>query len=80
MMELIAYTYDADYHCTGCAYDRFPGMNSGNSDEYRDSEGNPPHPLFDTDEWYANDMYEGNTKATLGCSTCHEVILEVDLV
>lgn len=36
----------------------------------RDSEGNPIHPIFDTDEWYANDIYEGNTHATLNCSDC----------
>ncbi len=37
-----------------------------------DSENNAIHPLFDTDEWYANDIYEGNESATLNCSDCGE--------
>jgi len=40
----------------------------------RDSEGNAIHPVFDTEEWYANDIYEGNKTATLGCSDCGTIL------
>jgi hypothetical protein len=36
----------------------------------RDSEGNPIHAMFDNDEWYANNLYEGKKTATLNCSDC----------
>lgn len=36
----------------------------------RDSENNAIHPMFDTDEWYANDIYEGKKSATLNCGDC----------
>lgn len=44
-----------------------------------DSENNPIHAMLDNEEWYANDIYEGNSKATLVCGTCGEVIEEMDL-
>lgn len=78
-MQVIAYAYDADHHCLDCTLDSFPGFNEGNSDEYRDSEGNEIHPLFDTDEWYANDIYEGNSKAVLSCGDCGDTIEEIEL-
>ena len=76
-MRVIAYTYEADYHCVSCAFDRFGDMLD--RDDAVDSEGNPPHPVFSTDEWYANDIFEGNTTATLACGTCGEVIETIDL-
>lgn len=79
-MNVIAYTYDADYHCPACAEERFRGITHGlEPSDFQDSEGNPPHPLFDTDEWFANDIYEGNSKATLYCGDCHEIIEELEL-
>lgn len=87
-MTVIAYTYNADYHCENCTVKYIkansePGFNiQGVLDgfiDFPDSEGNSIHALFNTDEWYANDIYEGNDKAILGCSDCHEVIEEVDL-
>lgn len=40
----------------------------------RDSENNPIHPVFSTDEWY--NIGEGNQ--TLSCTDCGEVIEEYD--
>jgi hypothetical protein len=86
-MTVIAYTYDADYHCIDCTKKYVRNNEPPESvqavldgeEEYSDSEGNPIHPVFSTDEWYANDIYEGNAKATLSCSTCGNVIEEVEL-
>ena len=56
MVTVIAYTYEADVHCVPCATSRFvaePGdlvTGSHISPEARDSEGNPVHPVFSTDE------------------------------
>jgi hypothetical protein len=73
-MTVIAYTYEADHHCKDCAVARF-----GDHPIWVDSEGNEVGAVFDTDEWYANDIYEGNAKATLSCGTCGNVIEEVEL-
>jgi len=77
MPEVIAYAYDADIHCRECTISNI-AENYGiermdvatDFDCYEDFEGNPIHAMFDTDEWYANDIYEGNKTATLNCSDC----------
>ena len=69
----IAYTYDADYHCPACAFDRFG----------RDDHGFVPETATDTygeligavapwDEW--QDIDDG--PQVLACGTCHEIIDE----
>ena len=69
MPTIIAYAYDADYHCTGCTRQRYLKGTLTQShiciDEhglpeliYR--EGNPVHPVFSTDE----NAYSQN------CGTC----------
>ena len=79
-MKVIAYTYDADYHCEDCATKLYGSDEDGWVPEgAEDSEGNDVHPVFDTDEWYANDVYEGNESATLCCGDCLEVIETIDL-
>lgn len=86
-MRVIGYTYDADHHCFDCTFKYVRQGALSELDEMvreflrvggvfeftpRDSENNEIHPIFDTDEWYANDIYEGNKVATLNCSGCGE--------
>jgi hypothetical protein len=59
-MRVVGYTYEADVHCVGCAFDRFGDMLD--RDEAADSEGNRPHPVFSIDE----DFLEEHD----ACSTC----------
>jgi hypothetical protein len=64
-MRVIGYTYDADQHCVDCTEEYVKANNTidghiPNADdmdafrsgewEVDDSEGNPLHPIFDTDE------------------------------
>lgn len=76
-MRVIAFAYDADYHCIPCTTKRF-GEEEGDAEMIpegaRDGEGNPVTAVFDTDEWYANEMFEGQNHAMLGCGTCGDVI------
>lgn len=59
-MSIIAYAYEADYHCVDCTRNRF---NPHSLWVYRvDSEGNPIHILFTTEDEY------------LICGDCHEII------
>lgn len=78
-MRVIAYTYEADYHCLACTAKGFNPPDSYGDYHGVDSEGNEIHPVFDTDEWYANDIYEGVRFAKLVCGDCLEIIEEVDL-
>lgn len=55
---IVAWTYNADIHCPGCASDA--GMLK---DDAEDSEGNEPHPVF------AADMEQPEF-----CGTCGEQI------
>jgi hypothetical protein len=71
-MQVIGYTYEADYHCIECATKAF-GFKLTNPERVGhaiDSEGNEVVPVFDTDEWYANYIYAGETYATLNCCDC----------
>lgn len=93
MSKVIGYTYDADYHCINCTTAYIKGGTQSRTpphpkqverwldgtDEFPDSENNPIHPIFDTDEWYANDIHEGRSHATLNCGTCGDEIDEVNL-
>jgi len=49
-MRIIAYTYEADFHCVDCTLSRFGTY--ANLDQCEDSEGNSIHPVFSTDEVY----------------------------
>ena len=49
-MKIIAFTYEADYHCPTCAIKRFGQTIMADSRGLRDSEGNEPHAVFSTDE------------------------------
>lgn len=70
MPKIIAYTYEADYHCHDCTIKRFIAMPHTSPDirgvdiEATDSEGNPVHPVFDTDD----------TPDSTCCCDCHAVI------
>ena len=76
----IAYTYEADYHCPDCAFKRFGRDDNGFvPEDAKDSEGNPVGAVSPWEEWYDNDLYEGNSYAVLGCSDCGEIIEEIDL-
>lgn len=66
-MTVIAYTYEADYHCEACTTERFGEW----LDEATDSEGNAIGVVTSIDEWY--NIGEGNQ--TLACSDC---FLELD--
>lgn len=51
MTTTIGYTYDADTHCLDCTVNRFGDAIDFQSDQGAiDSEGNPVHPIFTTDE------------------------------
>jgi hypothetical protein len=77
-MQVIGYTYEADYHCIECATKAF-GYKLTHPERVGkaiDSEGNEVHPVFDTDEWYANAIYEGETHDTLNCGDCFALMYE----
>jgi len=75
-MRVIAYDYEADHHCLECTARRFGPA----TDDCEDGEGNPIHPVLDTDEWYADEQYLGITgDAQLVCGDCGEVIEEVQI-
>lgn len=75
MVNIIAYAYDADYHCPDCTVDRFreQARNRDKLDEKgvpylaRDSEGNHVHPVFDTD---------GEVPPATCCCDCGAMITE----
>lgn len=55
----VAYTYEADYHCPGCAEERF-GLDTHSEVSGEDREGNPVHAVF---SW--NEGWQGHA-----CGTC----------
>ncbi len=72
MIRVIAYVYNCAYHCPDCTRKRHPARPGGKCDEHgvdeaaTDMEGNPVHPVFNTDE---------TPDATL-CRSCNGVITE----
>ena len=79
MHDPIAYTYEADHHCPGCAEARFgrtdDGFIAGENEDgsvATDTEGNPVGVIAPWDEW---EQGTGETE-TLACGTCHGVIEE----
>ncbi len=57
-MKIIAYTYESDVHCVSCTVLRFAHSSVCGLDldpngiwyGHTDSDGNPIHPVFSTDE------------------------------
>jgi hypothetical protein len=79
-LDPIAYTYEADYHCPSCAFARFGEDEHGFvPEDAEDYEGNGVGALAPWEEWYSNDVYEGNDSAILVCGTCSFVIKEINL-
>ncbi len=85
-MRIIAYTYDADWHCPDCAREaaalgllrREPPLQLG-TDEHGlaydlvDKENNPIHPVFSTDETPA-DLAPEYGGYDVYCSDCGAAI------
>ena len=88
--DIMAYTYEADYHCPSCTRTRFHWTNKaygydmglldswGIPDSATDREGNLIHPVFNTDEWQElSDWYvEENPTQRLICGDCFVTIDE----
>lgn len=74
----IAYTYDADVHCPGCAKARFGVCSDGwiGCCDATDSEGNHVGVIAPWDEWC--DPIDGEPVHTLACGTCYGVISSHD--
>jgi hypothetical protein len=71
----IAYTYEADHHCPGCAAAAFGVDEDGGIPESaEDSEGNPIGAVAPWDEW--QNIGEGSQ--TLACGTCGGIIDEYE--
>ena len=69
MHDPIAYTYEADTHCPGCAFKRFGRDENGFVPENaEDSEGNGVGVIAPWDEW----------EGVLACGTCGGVIREAE--
>lgn len=73
MSDPIAYTYEADYHCPGCAEARFgrgpDGFIAGQNEDGsypEDGEGNPVGIVAPWDEWQHFTGYA----ETLSCGDC----------
>jgi hypothetical protein len=88
-MKIIAYTYEADYHCIDCTVKQFESSgfnkfnaldNDGNIDEWQELGESYllVHPVFDYDEWQELDanFLEENPTQYLACGDCHEIIEE----
>lgn len=74
MHDPIAYTYDADYHCEGCAERAF-GRDEHGDITGEDSEGNPVGIVAPWDEWIEPSL---SGRQTLVCGTCGGIIDEYD--
>ena len=72
MPSIVYWTYEADCHCLTCAEAKFGPSLPEQSDNFVDGEGNPPHPVFSTDEH----LHEGeDNQLPIACGTCHAVII-----
>lgn len=91
MTRVIAYTYEADYHCIGCTKARFDagGFTKENFlgrpdelDEHgvsmaaTDGERNNVNVVFSTDELPCHIPAEAGGYTPVTCGTCHGVIAE----
>lgn len=71
MYEPIAYTYEADHHCEGCALERFGRHEHGDITGV-DDEGNEVGIVAPWDEWQ---VFDGEPES-LTCGTCGAVLDE----
>jgi hypothetical protein len=71
MSDPVAYTYEADYHCEGCALERF-GRDEHGDITGIDGEGNEVGVVAPWSEWQ---QFTGE-RETLACGTCGEIIEE----
>jgi len=72
MPSITYWTYEADCHCTDCAEAKFGPSLPEQSQDFIDSEGNPPHPVFSTDEH----LHEGeDCQLPVHCGSCGVEIL-----
>ena len=84
---IIAYTYDADYHCILCTAKNFglgftfspiDGIyfSDNKINSVKDDDGNEIHPVFQWQEW--QDLDESylveNPTPYLACGDCHKII------
>ena len=71
----IAYTYEADYHCPECAFERF-GMDENGfvPEDATDDEGNSVGAVSPWDEWWET---QEDLPQYLVCGTCHVIISEL---
>lgn len=75
MSGVLAYTYEADYHCPSCATERFGLDEHGFVPvDALDAEGNPIGALAPWEEWQ---QYDGG-REILACGTCGDVIDEYE--
>ena len=81
--DVIAYTYNADYHCAECAIERFgehpasPTIHRWCRDDVKDADGNAPQPVFADSEWW--DAHQDATfPQSLACGTCGHTIAIAD--
>jgi len=74
MYDPIAYIYEADHHCPGCAEARFGRSEAGwIGEDSVDGEGNPVGIVSPWDEWWQGT----DEPETLVCGTCGGEIDEV---
>lgn len=74
-MYIIAYTYEADYHCASCAEARFGRDENGDiPEDAEDNEGNTVGVLFVHQEWHEPSI---DTEQILSCSDCNA---ELDVI
>lgn len=66
MRDPVAYTYNADVHCPGCA--AAAGMDL-DDDRCVDSEGNPVHAIFAWDETPPEGLYCGDCRGEIVAPT-----------
>ena len=76
-LDPIAYTYDADVHCSDCAMERFGQCIAHQSISccVTDSEGNEPGAIAPWDEWWEPSE---SGRQSLVCTDCGEVIATTD--
>ena len=84
--NILAYTYDADYHCIPCTAKKLfqisrekreKGIETDTSiDTVKDKKGNAIHTVYTYDEWQELDPSHlaENPTQYLACGTCREII------
>jgi hypothetical protein len=73
MDRVIAYIYEADYHCIDCAAKRFGRRIFISTEGLTDREGNEPHAVAPWEEWPWHDEIDAASQECL-CSDCGSLI------